>query len=68
MKENHKRAIIKALSWRLSGTILTIILIFIFTRELVLSFSVGFVESVVKIMAYYLHERIWNRINWGKSK
>jgi hypothetical protein len=30
--------------------------------------GVGLVEVIAKIIFYYLHERVWNRISWGKKK
>lgn len=68
MREIRKRSILKALSWRVFATITTILIVYIFTRQLLLSFSVGFFEVTSKLLLYYLHERIWNNISWGKVK
>ena len=68
MNEDRTRSIIKAVSWRIFATLTTIIIVFIFTRQWVLSLSVGFFEVTSKLILYYFHERIWNRINWGKNK
>lgn len=68
MKEYHKRSIIKAISYRFTGTFVTALIVFVFTQKLSLSISIALVETIVKIIIYYLHERAWNRTHWGKAK
>lgn len=64
--ETHSRSVAKALSWRILGTVATSLLVFIFTRRLVLSLAVGAVEFVSKIGLFWLHERVWDRLQFGK--
>ena len=65
-KEKPLRSIVKSISWRLIGTLDTIIISWIITGELALAFSIGSVELVTKMVLYFFHERIWNSIKWGK--
>jgi len=67
-KDARYRSIIKALSWRVFATVATILIVFAFTRRLVLSLGIGGVEVVVKLLLYYLHERLWLRIPLGKKR
>jgi adenylylsulfate kinase len=67
-KEGHLRSILKAISYRTCAAIATATIVFIFTRKFVLSVGVGLVEAIVKIIFYYLHERIWSFINIGKKE
>ena len=60
------RSIVKSISWRVIGTLDTIIISWIITGTLTLAFSIGAVELVTKMVLYFFHERIWNNINWGK--
>lgn len=64
--ESPKRSIAKSISWRIVGTIDTIIISWIVTGTLKLAFSIGMVELVTKMVLYFFHERIWNSIKWGK--
>ena len=64
--ESPKRSIVKSISWRVIGTIDTIIISWIITGTLTLAFSIGVVELVTKMVLYFFHERIWNTISWGK--
>ena len=67
MKEGRRRSIAKALSWRAFGTVATIIIVVLFTGRLIIALGVGVVELISKMGLYYLHERIWARIQWGKK-
>ena len=67
-KEAHLRSILKAVSYRLLAAVATTTIVFVFTRRAILSISVGIVESIVKIICYYIHERFWSFIKLGKKK
>lgn len=58
----------KAITYRGFGTLVTVSVIFLFTGKLVLSFGAGAVEAIAKMIFYYLHERLWEEIPWGKDK
>ena len=64
--EKPLRSIVKSLSWRTVGTIDTILISWIITGKLTLAVSIGSVELVTKVVLYFLHERAWNKIKWGK--
>lgn len=65
--ETHARSLMKTLPWRMAATSTTIILVFLFTGNLVLSAGIGFAEAIVKTLVYYLHERMWNKLNFGRE-
>lgn len=60
------RSILKALSWRVLGTLDTILVSWLVTGNTGIAFSIGLIELSTKIILYYTHERIWNTIPWGK--
>lgn len=66
VSEKPIRSIVKALSWRTIGTLDTILISWIVTGALSLAFSIGAIELVTKMVLYFLHERLWNIISWGK--
>jgi len=68
MKETHLRSFLKGITWRIIATLTTMILVFIFTGNFVLTLSVGSLEIISKLIFYYLHERVWNRIKWGRYR
>lgn len=68
MKEKHYRSVVKAISWRTVGTIDTMIVSFFITGNLVMAVSIGSVEVLTKMVLYYLHERVWDKTNFGRIK
>ena len=64
--EKPVRSIAKALSWRVVGTIDTLVVSYILSGEIVLAASIASVDFLTKLMLYFFHERIWNKIKWGK--
>lgn len=64
--EKPLRSVVKALSWRLIGTIDTLIVSYILTGKIGLATSIAAVDFLTKLLLYFFHERIWNKINWGK--
>ncbi len=67
LHEEHKRSALKAVSWRIIATSVTMFLVYVFTGKLELSASVGIFDVVLKMMLYFFHERIWNTISFGRS-
>ena len=63
--ERKQRSLAKAITWRICATITTIILVLVFTGNLLIALSVGSVEVIAKLIIYYLHERAWGSIAWG---
>lgn len=68
MADKHYRSVVKAISWRATGTVDTILISWLITREVKLALGIGFVELFTKIFLYYVHERIWNRLSFGRVK
>jgi adenylylsulfate kinase len=66
--ETHARSVVKAVSWRVSGTLATTALVFLFTRQVTLSLAVGGLEFLSKIGIYWAHERVWNRLRFGRRE
>ena len=65
-QENIKRSILKTVSWRVVGTLATVVISYVITGTLALAFSIGAIELVSKMVLYFFHERAWNNIKWGK--
>jgi adenylylsulfate kinase len=66
-RESKRRSLIKTISWRFWATLTTILLIYIFTGRLDWAAAIGGIEVIVKIILYFLHERAWNNIHYGKK-
>ena len=68
MKEKHYRSLLKAISWRVTGTCDTILISWLITGKATWAISIGGVEVITKMVLYYLHERAWNKIHIGREK
>jgi uncharacterized membrane protein len=66
-KEGWSRSLIKSMSWRIIGTVDTILISYLITGEMYFALSIGGIELVTKMMLYVAHERLWNKVNWGKK-
>ena len=67
MSEQNRRSLAKAISWRITGTVDTFLISWLITGELALAGGIAATEVVTKIVLYWLHERVWNRVSWGRS-
>ena len=68
MKLLHKRHLAKSVTWRVVGTLDTIILSWMVTGNPYTGLKIGFSEVVSKMLLYYLHERVWFNIKAGVTK
>lgn len=66
--ETNIRSIAKAVSYRILGSAVTGIIVFVLTGKGTLSLSAGALDIVLKIGAYFVHERVWDRIEFGRAK
>lgn len=64
--ETHTRSVLKAVSWRALGTLDTFVISWFLTGKLELAGLIAGFEFITKIGWYYLHERVWASIAWGR--
>ncbi len=58
-RESHLRSILKGITWRILGTLDTMVISYFITGNVTMAVSIGSVEVFTKIFLYYLHERAW---------
>ena len=64
---SHKRHLAKTITWRVVGTIDTMLLTWLISGNPMMGLKVGATEVVTKMILYYLHERLWFRVNLTKD-
>lgn len=64
-KEQKRRSLVKALTYRVGATIATFSITLAFTGNIKLASTIGFLDGIVKFLLFYINERIWIRTNWG---
>ena len=67
MHEDQKRSAFKAVTWRIIATSTGMVLVFLFTGRLDLMAEFGIGDVVLKLLFYFLHERLWNMLSFGRS-
>lgn len=67
MKVTKARSFTKSLSYRVFGTLTSWAVVYVITGKGSLATLVAFWETVVKVAVYYWHERIWDKVRWGRK-
>jgi len=67
MKVTRSRSFVKAWTYRVFGTLTSFLVVYVITGKGSLATLIAFWETVVKVIVYYLHERVWNKIQWGRK-
>ena len=68
MADKHYRSFVKAVSWRLTGSMDTLIISFLITGRIKWALTISGVELFTKIGLYYLHERVWEKVPLGRIR
>jgi len=68
MADKHYRSLVKAVSWRLTGSMDTLIISFLITGRLKWALTISGVELFTKVGLYYVHERAWESLSFGRIK
>jgi uncharacterized membrane protein len=68
MADSHARSVAKAVSWRTLGTVDTFAISWLITGTAALAGGIAATEVVTKVVLFYLHERAWNLVRWGRGR
>jgi uncharacterized membrane protein len=61
----NKRHLIKTITWRILGTLDTILLAWLISGDPMIGLKIGLIEVVTKMLLYFLHEKVWYKFNFG---
>lgn len=67
-KVNIKRHLLKTITWRIVGTVDTILIGWVVSGDPLIGLTIGSFEIVTKMALYFIHERIWYKINFGTKR
>jgi uncharacterized membrane protein len=67
MKEQPYRSVIKGVTWRIIGTLDTILLSWLFTGDISAALKIGGIEVFTKIILFFIHERVWLRMDFARE-
>ena len=66
--ELKRRSVAKSVSWRILAGFITACVAYVMTGKPDFAMKIGLADTVTKLLIYYLHERVWDRINYGRVK
>ena len=67
IRSDYRRSWLKAISWRAVATATTMSLVYALTGQLELMVGVGLLDLTLKLVFYFLHERAWDTIRFGRT-
>lgn len=67
-KQTNKRHLLKTITWRVIGTVDTILLGWIISGDPFIGLQIGSLEVVTKLILYYFHEKLWYKFNYGINR
>ncbi len=67
MNVSKQRSAAKAIVWRCIGTVDTFLISWVITKEPITAGSIAGFEVFTKTILYYIHERGWNKVKWGRQ-
>ena len=68
MQDLPRRSFAKSLSWRVVATATTVLVAYLLTGSWGEAGGIALVVAVISTLMYYLHERVWDRVAWGRRK
>lgn len=66
--EHHKRSIAKTIGFHTLIILADLIVVFVITHQYQITLSIILFTNLMSGLIYFLHERAWNRVHWGRSK
>lgn len=64
--ETRRRSLAKSISWRILAAFITASVALVMTHQLEFAAKIGLVDTSVKLLIFFFHERVWNKINYGR--
>ena len=66
MIETQLRSLVKTVSWRLTGSGATFLISYLISGDVRIAGTIATIQIVSNTILYFLHERVWNLIRWGR--
>ena len=66
MSDQHRRSLVKTVSWRITGTGATFLISYLVLGNVMVAGSIAVIQLVANTVLYFVHERIWNIVKWGR--
>ena len=65
--DTNARSLTKTITWTLTGSGATFAISWLVSGDVAVAGSIAVIQIVANTVLYYVHERIWNTVKWGRS-
>ena len=66
--DTNIRSFVKTICWRITGSGATFLIAYLMIGNFAVAGTIGMIQLVSNTILYYIHDRIWNKISWGKNE
>jgi uncharacterized membrane protein len=67
LSDTAGRSLVKTISWRLTGSGATFLISYLIAGDFAVAGTIAVIQLVLNTVLYFLHERVWNKIGWGRN-
>jgi uncharacterized membrane protein len=67
LSDTNIRSLIKTICWRITGSGATFLIAYLMIGNIAIAGTIGILQLISNTILYYIHERIWNKITWGRK-
>jgi uncharacterized membrane protein len=65
LSDTAQRSLVKTISWRLTGSGATFLISYLIAGNFAVASTIAVIQLISNTVLYFVHERLWNRIQWG---
>jgi uncharacterized membrane protein len=67
MTDKPKRSLVKTITWRITGSGATFGISYVISGNFIIAGSIASIQLITNTVLYFVHERVWDRIKWGRA-
>lgn len=68
MTDTSLRSLTKTISWRITGSTATFLISYLISGNIAVAGSIALVQMTANTVLYFVHERVWDRVKWGRKR
>jgi uncharacterized membrane protein len=65
--DKSSRSLVKTITWRITGSSATFLIAWLISGNLLIAGPIAIAQLIMNTVLYYIHERVWNIIKWGRT-
>ena len=68
LSDSHRRSLLKTITWRVTGSTSAILIAYTVTGSVAVSSTIGIAHLIINTLLYWVHERVWTKVGWGRQE